>query len=165
MRKSTLLPILLVACGGSRETEPATPLPAATATVSATATASTAPPAIATVAPDPPPQDPSPAGIVVDRDVWINAFESALPVALCKDGSYFRSCFPITAPECEQLASSATRVCLGKVKKQLPAKFHQPDDGSAWGRQIGTCTGTSFETTLATRKIHNAKCDDVTAWL
>ena len=101
---------------------------------------------------------------MVDRDVWTNAFEAALPVALCKNGSYFRACFPISQTECEQTMASATRVCTGKVRKQLPLKLHQPDDGTAWGQRIGGCAGTTYDAVMAQKKIHDAKCDDPNAW-
>jgi hypothetical protein len=103
-------------------------------------------------------------GVLVDRDVWIANFSTALPVALCRDGSYFRSCFTVSADECERTAASATRVCLAKVKKQLPEKFHQPDEGTEWGSKIGNCVGTAYEVSLPSHRISNAKCNDASQW-
>jgi hypothetical protein len=155
---------LLFACGGhSSEAQPTaqpTALPSATATAVATPTATASAPPQETTELVSQPQ----GTVVVDRDVWSTAFEAALPVALCKNGSYFRACFTITQAECEQTAASATRVCLGKVRKQLPMKLHQPDEGTAWGSKIGSCAGTSYDAVLAPKKIHNAKCDDPSAW-
>ena len=165
-RRSILLVIAALACGGNRtapETPAATvaPLPPPPPPASASTSTTTTPPPEPTA--DTQPVE-SQSTMIVDRDTWVNAFETALPVALCKSGSYFTSCFSVTQVECEQMAASATRVCLGKVRKQLPAKFHQPDEGRAWGSKIGSCAGTAYETAIPNKKIHNPKCDDPNAW-
>ena len=155
---------LVVACGGAQE-EPQTVTlpPAPTATVTATAVVTTPAPTS-----DPDARSVVPAHgsshVVVERDVWMASFETALPVALCKDGFYFRACFTVTPAECEQTASSATRVCLAKFEKQLPLEIHQPDEGTEWGSKIGSCAGTAYETALSTRRISNAKCNDPSQW-
>jgi hypothetical protein len=158
---------LLVACGGAREEPQTAALPATPATATATATAA-ATTSAATSEPEPLPvatqAAPSSSGVVVDRDVWMGQFELALPVALCKDGFYFRACFTVTPAECEQTASSATRVCLAKFRKQLPLKIHQPDEGTDWGSKIGSCTGTAYEAALSRHRISNAKCNDPSQW-
>jgi len=94
----------------------------------------------------------------------VTQFEMALPVALCKAGTYFRACFAVTPVECEQTAASATRVCLNKVRKQLPPKLRQPDEGRAWGTKIGACAGSAYEVALSTKKIQSQKCSDPSVW-
>lgn len=159
--------VFVLACGGQQQAEPQpVTIPSATATATATASASETAPPIATPAPSEstPPPSFSHVTAIVDRDVWIAQFSTALPVALCRDGSYFRSCFTVTAEECERTAASATRVCLAKVKKQLPEKFHQPDEGTEWGSKIGNCVGTAYEVSLPSHRISNAKCNDASQW-
>ncbi len=169
MKKPIALVLAAIACGGGT-TEAPPPAATAKATVLPPAPSETAsaPPPRASSEPAPaepvPRSDAAQGTTVVDRDTWTTMFESALPVALCKSGSYFTSCFTISQVECEQTAASATRVCLGKVRKQLPAKFHQPDEGRDWGSRIGSCAGIAYEAALAPKKIHNAKCDDPSAW-
>ncbi len=158
--------VLAVACGGQQQAEPQ-PVTIPTATAKAIATETAAPAQIVTAAPSEtqaPPPPPSQTTAIVDRDVWIAQFEIALPVALCRDNFYFRSCFTVTAEECERTAASATRVCIAKVKKQLPEKFHQPDEGTAWGSKIGNCVGTAYEVALPSHRISNAKCNDASQW-
>jgi hypothetical protein len=70
----------------------------------------------------------------------------------------------VTPEECERTAASATRICLAKFKKQLPEKFHQPGEGTAWGSKIGTCVGTAYEVALPSHRISNAKCNDASQW-
>lgn len=114
--------------------------------------------------PEPARADPPSPPILVDRDVWVTQFETALPVALCKAGTYFRACFAITPVECEQTAASATRVCINKVRKQLPPRIRQPDEGRDWGTKIGSCAGTTFDVALSSRKIQSQKCNDPSVW-
>ena len=165
MKRVALLFVL--ACGGQQQAEPppvTIPTASATAIVSAT---ETAPAPIATAAPTESAQaapPPSHVTAIVDRDVWIAQFSVALPVALCRDNFYFRSCFTVTAEECERTAASATRICLAKFKKQLPEKFHQPDEGTEWGSKIGNCVGTAYEVALPSHRISNAKCNDASQW-
>jgi hypothetical protein len=102
---------------------------------------------------------------VVPRDSWVAGVKSALPVAFCQDGSYFRSCFRITAEECESTAASATRVCLAGVQDQLPTALRQPADGAAWGQKVGSCAGGSFEAAKAAQKIDSQKCNDPSHWM
>jgi hypothetical protein len=156
--------VFVVGCGGQQQAEPqAITIPTATATV--TASQSAPPVQIATAAPTASaPAPPQTGGVIVDRDVWVAQFSVALPVALCRDNFYFRACFTVTAEECERTAESATRVCLAKFKKQLPEKFHQPDEGTEWGSKIGNCVGTAFEVALPSHKISNAKCNDPSQW-
>jgi hypothetical protein len=164
MKRAVL--VLVSACGGQQQAEPA-PVTIPSATATATASQSAAPAPIATAAPietqaAPPPSHPVTA--IVDRDVWIAQFEMALPVALCRDNFYFRACFTVTPEECERTAASATRVCVAKFKKQLPEKFHQPDEGTEWGSKIGNCVGTAYEVALPSHRISNAKCNDASQW-
>jgi len=159
--------LVAAACGGSehREAVTVTPESMPQAVASSPPQPQPEPTTTTTAEPSAPtPTTSSASDVTVARDVWVDAFTNALPVALCKDASYFRSCFPVTPAECEQVAASATRVCIGSVRKQLPAKLHQPDEGTAWGRKIGGCVGTSYEATLAQRKIKSPKCDDPSAW-
>lgn len=173
---------LLVRCAhpteGAAAEHPVVVLPAPAASTSAqpeSDRAGTSPAAIAAPAPATPPPsttaaaEPAPApygssSVVLDRDAWTNQFEAALPVALCNDGTYFRSCFAVTAAECERTAASATRACLRQVRKQLPREFHQPDDGRVWGTKLGACAGTSYDVTLAARKTQSPRCNDPSAW-
>ena len=155
-----------IACGGQQQAEPQpVTIPTASASVSDTATAPTP---VATAAPSetqaPPPPPSHAVTAIVDRDVWMAQFEMALPVALCRDNFYFRACFTVSAEECERTAASATRLCLAKFKKQLPEKFHQPDEGTEWGSKIGNCVGTAYEVSLPSHRISNAKCNDPSQW-
>jgi hypothetical protein len=162
------LAVILVACGGQTQAEPqpvTIPAAKATATISATATAAPIASEVPSAQPDDvPPSAPPPPSVIVDRDLWVSSFATALPVALCRDNFYFRACFTVTAEECERTAASATRVCLAKFKKQLPEKFHQPDEGREWGAKIGTCAGTAYETAIPSHRISNAKCNDPSQW-
>jgi hypothetical protein len=160
-----VLALLAAACGATERRDATTPTPDPAPTSNNAPTAPLPlpqPTAAASVEPTAAAEEPT--GVVIARDVWLDAFKNALPVALCKDRSYFRSCFSVTAAECEQVSASATRVCIGNVRKQLPPKLHQPDEGTAWGRRIGGCVGTSYESTLAQHKLQSPKCDDPTAW-
>ena len=160
--------VFVIACGGQQQAEPQ-PVTIPSATATASTTASVAPPAVTPDAPiaqsaATPPPPAHTGGTIVDRDVWIAQFSMALPVALCRDNFYFRACFTVTPEECERTAASATRVCLAKFKKQLPEKFHQPDEGTEWGSKIGNCVGTAYEVALPSHRISNAKCNDASQW-
>ena len=157
--------VFVLACGGAQQAEPQ-PVTIPTATATATAVETAPPPPIATVTATATATQPtfSHTTAIVDRDVWIAQFEMALPVALCRDNFYFRACFTVTPDECERTAASATRVCMAKFKKQLPEKFHQPDEGTEWGSKIGNCVGTAYEVALPSHRISNAKCNDPSQW-
>jgi hypothetical protein len=100
----------------------------------------------------------------VSKEVWINAMSTALPTAFCQSHQYFRQCFRVTAVECEDTASSATRICLERYKEDIPNVLNQPQDGNHWGRIIGTCAGEAYEITLQKRRINSKQCNNPANW-
>jgi hypothetical protein len=89
---------------------------------------------------------------------------TALPTAFCQSHQYFRQCFRVTAVECEDTASSATRICLERYKENIPNVLNQPKDGNYWGRIIGTCAGEAYEITLQKRRINSKQCNNPANW-
>lgn len=107
---------------------------------------------------------PAGAETVVAKAQWVEGMKTALPVGFCKEGSYFRACFRVSAEECEDTALSATRVCLASVEDELPAVFHQPFDGQKWGQKVGSCAGSTYETAHKAERIASERCKDLTGW-
>jgi hypothetical protein len=107
--------------------------------------------------------DPAPRSI--PREAWGDRMETVLPTLFCKPDFYFRKCFAISARECEELAASSTRVCLGKLLPKMPSELRLPEDGAKWGKTVGACAGEAFETAVLKKKRSGiAKCDDPAAW-
>jgi hypothetical protein len=104
------------------------------------------------------------AETVVTKAQWVEGMKTGLPVAFCKEGSYFRACFRVSAEQCEDTALSTTRVCLANVEDDLPAVFHQPLDGQKWGQKVGSCAGSTYETTHKAERIASERCKDITRW-
>ena len=102
--------------------------------------------------------------VEVSKGSWLSSMETALPAAFCDKNMYFRQCFSISAIECEEAASSTTRLCLNKYKSDFPEVFDQPKDGTKWGTIIGECAGTAFEVSLIKKRINSKKCNDVANW-
>ncbi len=100
----------------------------------------------------------------VSKAYWIEAMQTALPTALCKSQQYFRQCFDISAVECEETAASATRICIGKVKNEIPEMLQQPNDGMRWGAKIGQCAGESFELVLIKKWKNTERCNNIENW-
>lgn len=89
---------------------------------------------------------------------------TVLPTAFCSSGQYFRECFSVTAQECEETASSATRICLNNYIDKMPEVLQQPQDGTHWGMIIGACAGEAYEVALLKKRIKNDKCDNPANW-
>jgi hypothetical protein len=100
----------------------------------------------------------------IDRKQWTDMMSTALPTAFCTPQSYFRQCFKISAQECEEVASSATRICLSKHANDIPRVLTVPQDGQRWGTIIGQCAGNSVDATMLKQRISNAKCNDPNQW-
>jgi hypothetical protein len=101
------------------------------------------------------------AEVVVTKAQWVEGMRTGLPVAFCKEGSYFRSCFRVSAEQCEDTARSAIRVCLADA--ELPAVFHQPLDGETWGKKVGSCAGSAYEMTHVAERISSERCKEISA--
>jgi hypothetical protein len=100
----------------------------------------------------------------VSKEVWMNAMSTVLPTAFCQAKQYFRQCFEVTQTECEETASSATRICLDKYKQEIPDVLNQPSDGNYWGRIIGTCAGGAYAMTFQKRLISSEQCNNLANW-
>ena len=100
----------------------------------------------------------------ISKGQWIEGMKTALPTAFCSSAQYFRQCFDVTATQCEEVAASATRVCLSDIEQQLPNVLVQPQDGYYWGTKVGECAGTTYELTLISQRVNSDICNDVTAW-
>lgn len=97
------------------------------------------------------------------KDQWSDKMVDKLPAELCKEGSYFVSCFEVTVDECSDNLRRLTRECLDEYRSQLPDRFDSAK-GSEWGRIIGMCAGGRYDVTLAARMRRTAKCQDPSAW-
>jgi len=100
----------------------------------------------------------------VSKEAWMESMSTALPTLFCQSNQYFRQCFDITQAECEETAASATRICLQKYESKIPDTLVQPEDGTYWGRIIGSCAGEAYEITLRKKRISNQKCNDPSNW-
>jgi len=90
--------------------------------------------------------------------------QSVLPSIFCKDKSYFRECFKVTARECEDEAIRVTRVCLQSKKTDIEANLKK-DGGKAWGEKVGECAGQAYEISLKDKRTDTPKCNDIANWL
>ncbi|MCG7965234.1 MAG: hypothetical protein JAY73_05930 [Candidatus Thiodiazotropha taylori] len=100
----------------------------------------------------------------VPKERWVNAMKTAIPAYFCQEAQYFRQCFNVTITECEEVAASATRICLNDLNAQFPNILVQPRDGTLWGNKVGTCAGTAYETSLIEKRISNKKCNNISNW-
>jgi len=107
---------------------------------------------------------PAQAGQTVTKAKFMEVMKTALPSAFCKDKMYFRQCFKITEDECIQEALRDTKICLTSEAGKLPDILNQPQDGQKYGREIGSCAGATFSTTLGGKKIDSPLCNDPKKW-
>jgi len=42
--------------------------------------------------------------------------------------------------------------CLQLLEPKFPQVFNQPQDGTKWGQEVGTCVGQTFATLMADQK-------------
>ena len=100
----------------------------------------------------------------VSKEAWINSMSTILPTAFCQSKQFFRQCYEVTQAECEETAASATRICLGKYKEQIPDVLNQPKDGIYWGKIIGRCAGKAYSITLQEKFKKTKECNDPANW-
>ena len=101
----------------------------------------------------------------IAKKQWINGMSTVLPTKMCQSGQYFRECFSVPQTECEEVAHSATRICLKDKGEEMPSSLKQPNDGSHWGWIIGVCAGTGYEITLQEKRIDSDRCNNPTNWM
>ena len=102
--------------------------------------------------------------VEVSKKEWINSMTTALPTAFCNSSQYFRQCYKVSAQECEEVAASATRVCINKYKNEIPGTLIQPKDGARWGTTIGTCAGEAYGISLTKKYVGGKKCNNIENW-
>ncbi len=100
----------------------------------------------------------------VSKAEWMDGMSTVLPTAFCAPAQYYRQCFEVTAPQCEEAAASATRVCLARHRDEIPAVLNQPQDGTRWGTVVGQCAGRAYEIALLKQRRADARCNDPSQW-
>ncbi len=100
----------------------------------------------------------------ITKEQWIDRMSIALPTMFCQSGQYFRECFRVSQQQCEEVALSATRICLKDKASQMPASLTSTKDSANWGQIIGECAGTNYELTIIGKRIDSAQCNDITNW-
>lgn len=88
----------------------------------------------------------------VPKAKWMSAMTTAMPTMICAPKGFFRSCFDQSEDECLERATRSAKACLIKFDADLPANLRQPEDGEAWGKKLGACTGETMEIALAGEK-------------
>lgn len=81
---------------------------------------------------------------MVDKERLINKqnlIKSYLPIALCKEKSYFRSCYKINETECSQLSENYVTQCINTIN----VNFNNEENYNNMGQIIGMCAGSKFE--------------------
>ena len=104
------------------------------------------------------------AGETISKNDWVGHMKQSLPAYVCKDGSYFRSCFSVDAKGCNAAIAEAVDGCVSQMGSKIPAQLNQPEDGKKWGEQLGSCAGTAYEKKLSGKKISNDKCNNPDNW-
>lgn len=100
----------------------------------------------------------------ISKKEWLDSMSTVLPTAFCESSQFFRQCYKVTAKKCEEVAASATRVCITKHGVDIPALLQQPKDGTHWGTVIGTCAGTGYGLSLMNSFIDSKKCKNIDNW-
>jgi hypothetical protein len=103
----------------------------------------------------------------VPKAKWIDAMTTAMPTMICAPKGFFRSCFEQSEDECLERATRAAKACLIKVEPDLPAHLRQPEEGEAWGKKVGACTGETMEIALAGEKkarSSSPSCQNPESW-
>jgi hypothetical protein len=98
------------------------------------------------------------ADTVVTKSVWLEAMRTRLPAAFCRESEFFRKCFTVTEAQCIEEATRSTKECIKSLAEEMPAEFHQPADGTSWGRKLGECAGRGYSASLRNSKIESVDC-------
>jgi hypothetical protein len=80
----------------------------------------------------------------VPAEKWLQGMRTALPVALCAEGTAIRTCFSRTQEQCEQGIASAARTCIADMQARIPTSIRSRDQGRKLGGEIGECTTTAY---------------------
>ena len=80
----------------------------------------------------------------VPLERWLRHMQSALPPVFCADGTAIRSCFSLTAQECEKSMFAVTRTCIANMRSEFPATVQLPQQGTKLGGDIGECATDAY---------------------
>jgi hypothetical protein len=98
-----------------------------------------------------------PAGADLSREEWVEGMEHQLPMALCKEGSYFRTCFQVTRAECDRAARAGLRACLEEMEGDLPDALSDKE-AEGWSHDLGACVGMAMADGLDDRRVAGERC-------
>lgn len=92
------------------------------------------------------------------QEKWMSFMTKNLPAELCSTGSHYRTCYEITAQECENTASVAAETCIGRFAFELPETLGYQAIRE-WGPKIGKCVEDVLDETYAAQKINSEACN------
>lgn len=104
------------------------------------------------------------SAVEIAKSEWMDRMTTGLPAYFCQSDQYFRQCFEVSAEQCEEAMSSATRLCLAKYSDEIPEVLVQPDAGTSWGSVVGRCVGETYDVTNAQKRKMDAVCMDPSHW-
>ncbi len=110
------------------------------------------------------PTSASAADVVITKAKFVEEFKAGLPAALCGEKTFFRVCFDTTEDACKKAIAAAGATCMAELEKEIPEKLHQPADGQAAGKKIGSCAGKKYATDLDQKKKNSPECNDPAKW-
>lgn len=94
---------------------------------------------------------------------WRQDQSALLPIALCEDRSYFRTCFGSSKGTCVDSARIATRACAEAVR--MPSSINPYREGRRFALDLGLCVGRRIEKTWASRKSAEHRCQRPDGWV
>ena len=103
--------------------------------------------------------------VEVSKSEWMDKMTTGLPAYFCQSDQYFRQCFEVSAEQCEESMSSATRLCLQKYDDEIPDVLVQPSAGTSWGSIVGRCVGETYEVVNTQKRRSDAICLDPSHWM
>nr|WP_316643370.1 hypothetical protein [uncultured Roseateles sp.] len=77
----------------------------------------------------------------VARSDWTRLYATVTPKLFCAEGAPIRTCFALSAEQCERSATVAINSCLVKLESDIPLVIQTKEESVLVGGKIGGCAG------------------------
>ena len=100
----------------------------------------------------------------VARADFLSEFPTILATNLCKASAYFRTCFDVSAEECENMVTSAAISCVKRYASDIPKQLGAAEE-EHHGGVLGGCAGETYATEFLARRLNDKACNVPSNWI
>lgn len=98
----------------------------------------------------------------ISKEEFFKYLPETFTQKFCQEEQFFRICYKTTQKKCEEIITSATKICIGQIRSQISPRMVR-SMCAPWGAKIGECVGLTYAQKLQSSFIDTDYCNNYLA--